>query len=65
MVQEESRVSMYQDYMTAGMKILAEAYVKCHGGDLHLPSFIEMTHEVERQQTAAEIIEHIRKRLEE
>ena len=61
MVQEESRVTLFQDYVTMGLKVLAEAYVKCHGGEIQLPSFIEMTHETEKQPTAQEIIDHVKK----
>lgn len=48
-----------------GLKILAESYVKCHGGEITLPSFIEMTHEKEKSKTAAEIIEHVKKLFSE
>lgn len=60
MVREEVRVTLFQDYMTAGIKILAEAYSAVHGGKLTLPSFIDMTHEKEvKQETAQEIIDHV------
>ena len=65
MVQEESRVTLFQDYVSMGLKILAESYVKCHGGEISLPSFIELTHETERQPTAKEIIEHVKKLFSE
>ena len=61
MVQEESRVTLFQDYVSMAIKILAESYVKCHGGEIVLPSFIEMTHETSKQPTAQEIIDHVRK----
>lgn len=60
MVKEECRQSLYQDYIATAIKILAESYVKCHGGEIMLPSFIEMTHEKERPLTAKEIIEHVK-----
>lgn len=61
MVKEECRETLFQDYVAMGIKILAESYVKCHGGEISLPSFIEMTHEQEREPTAKEIIDHVRK----
>ena len=64
MVNEESRVSLFQDYVTMGLKILAESYVTVHGGKATLPSFIEMTHEKERPKTAEEIISHVKQLFE-
>lgn len=61
MVKEECRQTLYQDYVSMCVKILAESYVKCHGGEINLPSFIEMTHEQEREPTAKEIIDHVKK----
>lgn len=46
------------------IKILAESYVTVHGGNAQLPSFIEMTHEKERPQTANEIIAHVKRLFE-
>lgn len=58
-------MTLFQDYVTMSLKILAEAYVKAHGGEINLPSFIEMTHETKKQPTAKEIIEHVKKLFSE
>ena len=60
MLNEESRQTLYQDYIATALKVLVEAYVKCHGGEIQFPSFIEMTHEKEKPPTAQEIIDHVR-----
>lgn len=65
MVKEESRVALYQEYVTMGLKILAESYVRCHGGKIDLPSFIEMTHVREKPPSAKEIIEHVKRLFKE
>lgn len=64
MVNEESRTSLFQEYVTMGLKILAESYVTVHGGKVELPSFIEMTHEKERPKSAEEIIKHVKQLFE-
>lgn len=60
MLNEESRVCLYQEYVATGIKILSESYVKCHGADLQLPSFIEMTHKKKYKETAQQIINHVK-----
>ena len=60
MVNEECRQTLYQDYIATGLKILADSYIKVHGGDFTLPSFIEMTHEKEKPMTAEEILDHVK-----
>lgn len=65
MVNEECRVSLYQDYVTTAIKVIAEMYSKCHGGSLELPSFLEMTHESAKKETASEVIEHVKKLFSE
>lgn len=60
MLNEESRQCLYQEYMTTGIKALAEAYAMVHGGDFTIPSFIEMTHTPEPKQTAEQVIEHLK-----
>jgi len=59
MLNEESRQCLYQDYVTTGIKVLAEAFAKVHGGEITLPSFIEMTHTKPPKQTAKQVIEHL------
>lgn len=60
MVGEECRVALFQDYLTTCGKIIVESYAKTHGVDMKLPSFIEMTHEKPKPQTATEILQHVR-----
>lgn len=60
MVAEENRETLYQDYVTVGLKVLAETYIKCHGGSYTMPSFIEMTHVQEKPKTKEQIIEHVK-----
>lgn len=47
--------------MTTAIKVLAESYVVSHGGEIHMPSYIEMTHEAEKPKTARQILEHVKK----
>lgn len=54
-------MTLYQDYMATGIKILAESYLKVHGGELHLPSFIEMTHEKKQEESVEQIMGHLKK----
>ena len=61
MLEEEYRESLYRDYMTTAIKVLAESYVVSHGGEIHMPSYIEMTHEAEKPKTARQILEHVKK----
>lgn len=63
MVNEESRVALFQEYVATGLKALAEGFFKAHGGELRMPSFIEMTHEQEKPKTAKEIMDHVKQRL--
>ena len=60
MLNEECRISLFQDYVATGIKVLAESYVKVHGGDIQLPSYIEMTHVKEAPKTAQQIIDHVK-----
>ena len=60
MLNEECRECLYQEYMTTAIKALTEAYVKVHGGEFTLPSFIEMTHTQQRKQTAEQVIAHLK-----
>jgi len=61
MLNEEIRECLYQEYVTTGIKALAEAYAKVHGGDYTMPSFIEMTHPQPPKQTTEQVIEHLQK----
>ena len=60
MLNEEIRVTLYQEYVTTGIKIIAEAYAKVHGGELNLPSFIEMTHTKMPKETSEQVINHLK-----
>ena len=60
MIDEECRVTLYQDYVTTALKVLAESYSVVHGGDLKLPSYIEMTHEKQKPKTAQQILDHVK-----
>lgn len=59
MLDEEQRETLYQDYVATGIKILAESYIKAHGGDFTLPSFVEMTHAQEKPEKAEDVINHV------
>ena len=60
MLNEECRVTLYQDYVTTALKVLVESYSVVHGGEMKLPSFIEMTHEKQKPQTAQQILDHVK-----
>lgn len=61
MINEEQRVTLYQDYVTMALKILAESYSTVHGGSLSLPSFIEMTHAKPKEESAQEVKDRVKK----
>jgi len=60
MLNEETRECLYQEYVATGVKVIAEAYAKVHGGDLTMPSFIEMTHAQQPKQTSEQVINHVK-----